>query len=225
MEAFLTKLGRRLPPYSRQLWQGIIVDLRGPLWGGLGVVGALLLLMIAAGDFSGLPERVRFLGVFLQIAGVLTIAFDLAGRLAKEKDKTLGGVFVDWYRRTFQRKRSVNLPIGGVRHQKQVSPANTPACAAEDATLEERVNVIERELRVSQSRIQQLDREITQERVAREKGDKAESAARERDMREVRNRFADVQLGNFHLEWASVVWLVAGLLLAGFPETSADIVM
>jgi hypothetical protein len=89
------------------------------------------------------------------------------------------------------------------------------------ATTEERIEALERFREQILKTVSTVQRELGQERQERISSLKAEQAQREQADDTMRTALRGVEVGRPHLEWAGVVWIVVGVVMATWaPELS-----
>jgi len=212
----------RVPAFVRAL--GAWLRRGYPLWGA--VLVPLSALM--ACRWLPLPAEasMRWAGLFVQLAGLLVVAQELARAQAAFKGGSghawraaLGWLVRYWQERPrwavrFELRQAGAVSMAGALGLR----GSVEAHRVEPLTLEERVSRLEDQWKEDRKEAQQLRTDL--ERHARETREALanEAAARQREVDRINRQLADTATGGIPDQVTGWTWLLAGAVLSSLPQ-------
>ena len=207
-----TRLSRWLARFAAWLYEARMLCL-------VALVVPAVAFLISLALFPGWEARLRIAGLFLQLFGIAVVVWGLSetGRLFGKPNPMQ--YTVEWFKR-FPRfdaeGRIFAASVATVQGAAMVSAVGTVSVRA-TATLEERVAALEAAQKHLMEQVGEIQGRYEQQiRVVR---NELESERRERAVQDekTQERLEEASAGGLHLEWAGVLWLVLGLVLATAP--------
>jgi hypothetical protein len=170
-----------------------------------------------------LQDNLRFAGLFLQVLGIGTIAWGLG---SKGKLYSLPGAaerLREWLARfPGRRGEPIHVRIQGLSEGVSVSEEVTAVLGSgPDATVEQRLAVLEQNLNGVRAQVSTLHRLIRQEVSERRDADATERTSREQQVSEIQARLQNLSVGGIDIEWRGVLWVGLGVILGTAPQEIA----
>ena len=182
-----------------------------------------VILVPVAGSTS--EQAISKLGAFLQLGGFLTVAVGIEKTLQsfgrKPFWKRLKEPFEDFWSIFIGRQKAE------VSEELQMSVSaslNTEESVtySDDLSVEEKVDLLKKEVERLESRVDDLDDRIDEEAERLEEKIEEEIGILEEKMRQLRELVETANIGDvtLRLEWFGVYLLIFGILLKTFPSTA-----
>jgi len=161
------------------------------------------------------PE-VRITGLLLQILGIGTVAWDIRETRKLFGRPTLMGQFQAWLRRFpayggRDVSASVNITIPGASLHARGYAA---AAARSNASVEERIDALEKNVTLVNARIDQTQNEMDQKFRGHADDLKQEERTRAREDQAIREKLEVTETGGLHISAMGALWLVVGVTLS-----------
>ena len=193
-----------------------------PIWLA---VGGVVFAFVASWLLSTTPtDAVRYTGTWLQIFGLSTVAFGLRQMRRIFDRPSFRAAMLNWFRRlaaAFTGPKPISLQAlagafamtgGDLRLIRGVRPG---------ATLEERVSILEENLKLLRdeldTRLQGVRQEVGTVKESIERESQERRSADEKTARKIE----EVAIGGLHLEVVGLVWLLLGVTAASIPDVIA----
>ena len=175
------------------------------------------------------PElRVRVAGFAVTLAGVGLVVKGIQEKRALFGRPSFGSRIKSWVSRlpaVFGKPRAVvakaSISAGGA---VAMGEAYVTTSASADAPVEQRLAVLEENLKRANDRISRLGERLNTEVNRLTAAISTETSARQAGDREVRERIEELSVGGLDLEAAGVVWVLAGTTYSTFPAELAALV-
>lgn len=186
-------------------------------------VGLAFVIGVIGTVFGGSPgAAVRYAGTFLEGCGLLTVALGLREMRKRFKQEPLHKELGNWLRSLMQGFRrptvvsaQIQVQLGNV---EMFGRARLIERAAPDATLEHRLQVLERNLKGLDDSVSADLTEIRAVNVKLQTALDQERSERTDQNAATSRLLKDMGLGGLRLESIGVIWLLLGLLGANLPE-------
>lgn len=185
-------------------------------WLLVGALGAALL----CGFWPPTSEqRVRFAGWFLEICGLMTVAWGLRETRRQFGRPGLGFLLRSWWdRRPRFRARvvagSASISLGAALASGR---GYTWREAPKNASVEERLGALEANVKDVSDRVNAALRELDEEVRSRADALKSERSQRERAIADLQTKMESVETGGLSLSAIGLVWLAVGLTMTTVP--------
>lgn len=193
------------------------------VWGSLGLPVAILFL---AWLLPLTPEfRVRIAGFLVTLAGVVLVVVEILDRqhlfnLTRFPERTLA--WLKRFPRIFLRVQPIvahaQVAIGGIG---AIGKAHVRVGAGPDASLEQRMIVLEQNLERADKRITEVETELSAEIRRLQSEGEAERRAREEHDNALRKQVEQLSVGGLDFELMGVVWVIIGSAFSTFPAEIA----
>ncbi len=208
--------------WARRFFHWLIV---APLLVWLIVVGISIAWFLAT-LLSGTPsDCAAIMGVMLQLAGLVIVAIGLSSMRRLFGRTSIVQRAMSWlheFAKIFAKPRTVSVQGTVSAHAVASSHATVWRSAASGASLEDRIEAVEQNLkelsaelehhkRVLGGRLAQLESSLPTERSERVAADRA-----------IEKKLEEVAVGGLHLETIGLAWLSLGIVLGTVPQQSAD---
>jgi len=194
------------------IWRVITWLFWNPFWAVM--VGLPIVILLAGLVWEDWEPRLRMAGLFLQIAGALVTIAGVDSRRKLFHRPGLVKAFGMWCRRFPQRKQNVTVAVGGVGLGTATGTAFATVSAPQDASLQDRVKLLEQGQQQLFLLAHQLQVRIQEERSTRTAELKAERIEREKKDEENLKTIQQATAGGLHVEIIGIAWVVIGLMLA-----------
>jgi hypothetical protein len=166
--------------------------------------------------------RARAAGVFLQIAGILSVAKGLKRHRTIFRRKGFRETFLDWV----QHGPKFNPTPISLHGSPSLGPLTLSArgsfwmASASGASIEERLSVLDANLTTLKRRVEEMQEALQKETESRYQADQREAEERGKADRKTREDLESFAVGGLSLEANGVTWLLIGTFLGGLPEAS-----
>jgi len=205
-------------------WRTLTAVLRDawPIWLALG--GVILAFMTGWLLSTTLTTAVRYSGTMLQILGLSTVAYGLRQMRRMFDRPSLRAGILSWLRRlaaAFTGPKPISLQASAGAFGMVTGDARLIRSVRPGATLDERVSILEENLKLLRD---ELDTRL--QGVRQELGTVKESIERESQERRVADektarKIEEVAIGGLHLEEVGLFWLFLGVTAASIPDVIA----
>lgn len=182
-------------------------------WFAVGVVITSLFFVVRKGVSE--PE-IRLTGLALQILGIATVAWGIRETRALFGRSDIFTLACNWFRRAPVYggrvvSGSINITSPGFEAHASGSASIT---ATLDATMEERVGVLEKSIKHLNSRIDETRAEIDQNSRAQSAALIQEKQERSQQDQELSAKLEATETGGLHISAMGVLWLFVGVTLS-----------
>jgi hypothetical protein len=210
----------------RNLWL-VITKGAAPFWiaaGGLLVSGILGKVL---GARAGVSVEILYAGTLLDFFGLLLVAQGLSETRKQFGQPSLFGRVRQWLRLladTFRGKEHTSIATATGRLNIRTGPVNLKFGAADNATIEQRVQLLEQNLdRLSEEHRKMIERNETQLAAINQT---LQQERQERTAGETRlsRQIEDLAVGDFHYEVIGIVWLLFGIIFTNIPDVVANVI-
>lgn len=181
-------------------------------------------VLLAAMALAFWPEttepRVRITGWVLELFGLGTVGWGLEEtRRQFGRPDFLTNICAWWARRPKLRQQVITGAGALVAGSASVSGTGDVSNGTPlNPTLEDRVVALEAKVRRVNDHVDQVQRELRRERVAREEALSSERHMREKEDTEMRQKLESAETGGLHVSMMGVVWLCTGLTFSTLPN-------
>ena len=179
-----------------------------------------LIVVIASGLIAlrpGTSEQViRLTGLVLQILGIGTVAWGISETRALYGHKPFYAIFVSWTMRFPLLGRTIHLKGAMLSGSATISGgrAHGTVGVAPGATLEQRVDALEKNLPLIHARITAAEQDIDKKvQIVADKVS-AEEAMRKSEDETLAKRLESTATGGVHISAIGAVWLFVGVILS-----------
>jgi hypothetical protein len=180
----------------------------------------LFLSMLCALLPAPTEPRLRIVGLFLQLSGIGSVVWGLS-----ETRKLFGRPSVfdlarQWVRRfpPFRLKPITGTVQAIMGTASIIARATLWANAGPAASVEQRLDVLERNLLSVNERANELQNQLDSDIRTRDRLLVDERAAREQADQDIRQKLQLTETGGLHLSLAGIIWLCSGLVLSTVPN-------
>jgi len=184
------------------------------LW--IAVLAIPTLFALACIVFQSWEERIRITGMCLELLGLATVALGLRETRKLFNQPGLLQLAERWLREFPTFYRNVRI-VTGTGHMSMGDASATgfaSASASANASLEERVAILEKSLNQTNMALQEAQEKIDEETQKRTRALEAERQNRETGDESNRRLLQEAMAGGLHLETMGVLWLFTGITLA-----------
>jgi hypothetical protein len=159
---------------------------------------------------------IRLLGLFLQLLGISTVLKGISDVKKLFNLPSLFSIAKRWFI-AFPRIHMQRVEIHMVAHTGNISlsgRATMKHMAAPDASLEDRIRILESNLDGIDRRIIDLQQNIEHESRQRTESLTTERQTREHEITEVRTKLEATETGGLHISLMGLIWLCVGLIMS-----------
>jgi len=193
-----------------------------PLWLALAgvVVAGGIGILLSTDPWS----RVRYAGTFLQVFGLGTVAFGLSQVRRSFGRPSLLSKALEWFRQiqaAFKPPKHVTVEAKAAGLSIAAGRPRVFVTAGPTTPLDERVALLEQNLRRLQDEFDAHEERITKELRTVNEALTREHQARETEARRISTQLENFAVGGLHLEFIGVFWLVLGVLGTSIPTEIA----
>lgn len=189
------------------------------IWGLWGVVLPLALLFFIIFLPWDLDNLIRYVGLALELLGIITVAIGLKGKRELFKKPSFIEHIRNWWNQRPAWKPviisgSVAAMSGGVSCSARGSAWHGPI----DDTVESRLEAAEKNLLSLRSELQAFEQDTNAKYTKLDKTIENERQTRESSVHEIRTRLADLAARDISFEALGVYWLFCGLVFSSLPS-------
>jgi len=207
-------LAIRIRDWLRAFWQWVSVP--STEWFGLGAIAAV---GFGVASFGGSADAFRFAGLILQLMGIASVGWGIVQtrrlfghpRLAQVARAWLGR-FPSWKpgprEASCEAATSARFSVEGYAESK----------APPDATLEQRVTVLEDNLRRANDRMSSINERLKKKTSELSAELRAESQSRASSDRSLRQQLESASTGGLRLSAVGAIWLMVGVTMSTIPS-------
>jgi hypothetical protein len=195
-----------------------------PLWLAIGGIA----LSVSTGRMFSkeLSETVRYAGTALQVLGLATVAYGLSQTRQLFGRPSLRSNICGWFRKlaeAFVAPKPVSLQVSNGVIASVGLDAQLVRVAGEEASLEHRVSVLEKNLNQLRDELNANKKEFQQKiKTIRERID-SETQERRTEDEQTAKRIEELAVGGIHLEIVGLWWLFFGIVGTSIPDEIAAV--
>jgi hypothetical protein len=181
-------------------------------WLALGVIAIALLSSILWPS----EKVIRYAGLILQLLGIVTVIWGISLTRALFGHPSFAAKVLSWLERFPLRKRTVILGAGAgavamISGKARAYQSHTPA---ENATIEQRLDSLERNIQLIHERITGTEKEMDEEFRKTAEVIKSEAHTREAEDRILHKKLEATGIGGVHISAIGALWLFVGVVLS-----------
>jgi len=181
----------------------------------------IIIIIIASVRPDNRSDHFRYAGLFLQIIGIMTVAIRLYDRRVLFNRPSFVARVLSWFHNLlhlFEKAKTVQLS-GSARVQASSSlDMMVWRGTSNGQSNEERINALVANLETLKNEQSKILSRIQSETTKRSEAIDLERNQRESADREFQKRLEKLGAGGLHIEWAGVIWLIAGIVFATIPD-------
>jgi len=166
--------------------------------------------------FRAAEPLIRFTGLFLQLLGISTVLYGISETRKLFNCPSLLSVASRWLT-SFPKfrlpKRTVRL-VGQAGEMSFAGRVIARHQAGPNATIEDRVRVLESNLQLIDHRMDELQQQIDQANRQTNQALAAERQTREHDIDHLRKKLEITETGGLYVSLMGLVWLIVGLMMS-----------
>lgn len=174
-----------------------------------------IVIVLCYGVFSDWEARIRFSGLLLEILGLATVIWGLRDTRKLFNRPSLANLAVEWVGRfpAFYQKHRMVTATADIQLEGVSLSGIAKVSPAANASLDERISLIERKISELNSALTEIQRRIEQE--AREQGQALEVERNDRkaQFELLQHLLQGATVEGLHLEAVGVFWLFFGIVL------------
>ncbi len=170
--------------------------------------------------FSNWELRFRMSGMFLQLMGVVTVAWGLMGAHKLFSKAGFTEIIKKWFMSIppFTETSSVHMGVGNVQLEGITGSAYGTVSLANAPSLEEKMELIEKVLNNLNKQQGVLDKKIDTNAKEHALAIENEKKFRERSIQQVKELIREIAVGGIHIESIGVIWIFFGIIFATIPK-------
>jgi hypothetical protein len=184
------------------------------VWQFVLVLGAVLWFAFGCRWFAAEP-RIRWAGTALQVAGAVTVILGMRSTRIAFNAPSLGQRIRAWFRDRPRTRRARAMEVGATALSMTTGHVYAQVRAGENASIEDRLRVLEQNVNQLQTGHQELQRQIVAETQARQAAITAAANEGNQALSGLRQSVYAMALGGLDLAQVGILWLIAGILLCG----------
>jgi hypothetical protein len=207
---FLKNLKRYL--YAHVIWLSKVMA----LWGIVLPFALLVFVKLLPWDLNSL---VRYIGLILEVLGIITVAIGLKGKRELFKKPSFIEHIKNWWNQRPAWKLVVVSGIGASMSGGATCSARGSAWHGPiDDTVESRLEAAEKNLLSLRSELQTFEQDTNAKYIKLDKVIESERQTRESSVQEIRTRLEDLAARDISFEALGVYWLFCGLVFSSLPS-------
>jgi len=181
-------------------------------WLALGVIAIALLSSILWPS----EKVIRYAGLILQLLGIGTVIWGVSLTRALFGHPSFAAKVLSWLKQFPLRKRTVifGAGIGAVAMISGKARAYQSHTPAENATIEQRLDSLERNIKLIHERITGTEKEMDEEFRKTAEVIKSEAYTREAEDRILHKKLEATGIGGVHISAIGALWLFVGVVLS-----------
>lgn len=181
-------------------------------WLSLGVIAIVLLPSILWPS----EKVIRYAGLILQLLGIGTVIWGISLTRALFGHPSFAAKVLSWLVRFPLRKRTVIFGAGAgvlamISGKARAYQSHNPA---ENATIEQRLDSLERNIQLIHDRITGTEKEIDEEFRKTAEAIKSEANTRDAENRILHKKLEATGIGGVHISAIGALWLFVGVVLS-----------
>jgi hypothetical protein len=161
--------------------------------------------------------RIRLAGLILQMFGIFTVFKGMIDLRKTFNQPSLSSIATRWLR-SFPKfrppKTTMHLTVQSAKHALTASLVRPKHRAGLNATVEDRIRVLESSIDTLELRVDNLQQQIDQVNREGNQGLVTERDIRERDIAELKESLETVETGGVFLSLIGLLWLSIGLIMS-----------
>lgn len=189
-------------------------------WAREGRIGWIAFVLLIGGALflyaaSPTPDSIRWTGFVYEVVGIVVVLVEIAKASGKNKLTPLHSRVAAYLRRLplLARSRNITIAVGGATFSMKGGRVRASVGLPPNATLDQRVDLLERQSKVLDDRIEALDVRVEAEQKARSEAIAAERTAREGSVAALDTKIKEVEIGGLDLSLFGVFFLLIGVVL------------
>jgi hypothetical protein len=212
---FLKNLKRYL--YAHIIWVSKVKS----LWGVVLPFALLLFILLLPNDLNNL---VRYVGLVLELLGLITVAFGLKGKRELFKKPSFVEHVTSWWNQRPAWKPVTIIACGAFASANSFFSAKASIWhGAIDETVESRLAALENNLLSIRSEIQLIEQDANSKHSKLIHEIENEQQTRQSSILELSKRLEDMAAKDIGFEALGVYWLCCGLVFSSLPSEIADL--
>lgn len=188
------------------------------LWFGIGLIAAAMAISLR---FAPLAEDgLRYAGVFLELAGILTVVIGILDKRAAFNRPGFWVLLKQWVAQ-FPSFRSRSANVSGsaaITASGSIVSGHLTTRPGPGASLESRVIALESQLLSLQEHTNTIQQEAQERDQRLNARVDEESERRASEIQKLFKKFEEFGADNLHLETVGILWLVVGLITSNLPR-------
>ena len=193
------------------------------LWG---VILPFALLTITVFSPWNIASLVRYIGLFLELLGLITVAIGLKGKRELFKKPSFIEHIKNWWKQRPVWRPKVVSGIGASRSGGGSSSARGSAWHGPiDNTVESRLEAAEKNLLSLRSELQTFQQNANAKYTKLDKVIENERQVRESSVLEIRTRLEDLATRDISFEALGIYWLFCGLVFSSLSNEISDLLV